>query len=50
MSSSPRGYAVVITMTMDRPGADVDERDVADLFQQLGFEVKTIKDKTKDVR
>ena len=50
MSSSPRGYAVVITMTKDRPGADVDEKNIAELFQQLNFHVKKLKDKTKNVK
>ena len=49
MSSSPRGYAVVITMTKGRPGADVDERDIAELFQQLKFDVIKLKDKTREV-
>ena len=49
MSSSPRGYAVVITMTKGRPGADVDERQVAELFQQLSFDVIKLKDKTREV-
>ena len=49
MSGSPRGYAVVITMTKGRPGADVDERMVAKLFQQLKFDVIKIKDKTREV-
>ena len=49
MSSSPRGYAIVITMTRDRPGANVDERDIAELFKQLSFDVIKLKDKTKEV-
>ena len=49
MSSSPRGYAVVITMTKGRPVADVDEDSITDLFHQLGCDVKVIKDKTKEV-
>ena len=49
MSSSPRGYAVVITMTKGRPGADVDESSITDLFHQLSFDVKIIKDKKKEV-
>ena len=49
MSSSPRGYAVVITMTKGRSGADVDERVVAELFQQLSFDVIKLKDKTREV-
>ena len=49
MSSLPRGYAVVITMTKGRPGADVDEKNVANLFQQLNFHVKKLKDKTRNV-
>ena len=49
MSSSPRGYAVVITMAKGRVGADVDERDIAELFQQLDFEVIKLKDKTREV-
>ena len=47
MTSSPRGYAVVITMTKDRAGADVDEKNITDLFQQLSFEVKKLKDRKK---
>ena len=50
MSSSPRGYAVVITMAKGRIGADVDERDVAELFKQLNFDVMQLKDKTREVR
>ena len=49
MTSSPRGYAVVITMTKDRPGADVDERVVAELFRQLKFDIIKIKDKIREV-
>ena len=49
MSSSPRGHAVVITMTKGRPGADVDENNIAELFQQLSFIVIRHKDKTKKV-
>ena len=49
MSSLPRGYAVVITMTKGRPGADVDENNIADLFQQLSFDVRKLRDKTKNV-
>ena len=49
MRSSPRGFAVVITMTKGRPGADVDERAVTDLFEQLSFDVRKFKDKTKEV-
>ena len=30
MSKSPRGYAVVITMTKGRPGADVDDRNISE--------------------
>ena len=49
MTSSPRGYAVVITMTKDRAGADVDERVVAELFRQLKFDIINIKDKRREV-
>ena len=49
MSSEPRGYAVVITMTKNRRGANVEERDITELFQQLKFDVRTLKDQTKDV-
>ena len=49
MTSTPRGYAVIITMTKGRGGADVDERNIAELFQQLNFGVIKLTDKTKDV-
>ena len=49
MSSSPRGYAVVITMTKGRSGADVDEQQVAELFHQLSFDIIKIKDTTREV-
>ena len=49
MSSSPRGYAVIITMTKGRDGADVDAQNIAELFEQLSFDVITIKDRNKDV-
>ena len=49
MSSSPRGYAVVITMTKGRPGAEVDENNITELFRQLSFEVKKLKNKRKQV-
>ena len=49
MDSLTCGYGVVITMTKGRAGADVDERDIAALFQQLNFDVKYLKDRTKDV-
>ena len=49
MSSSPRGYAVIITMTKGRPGADVDDRDIAELFQQLSFDIIKLKDNTREV-
>ena len=50
MKSLPRGFAIVITMTKGCPGADVDERDISELFQQLHFDVIALKDKTKKVK
>ena len=49
MSSASCGYAVIVTMTKDRPGADSDEASIEKLFQQLGFQVIKIRDATKDV-
>ena len=49
MSSSPRGYAVIITMTKGRPGADVDERDIGELFKQLSFDVIILRDRNQKV-
>ena len=49
MSSVPRGFAVLLTMTINRKGAEADTKSIETLFSQLQFEVHTIMDKPKKV-